>query len=635
MTPSQNLEFLGMMVNTNTLLISLPSDKVKQIQSEANRISNMTTLSACLLSQFLGKSNAATQAVPPAPLFYRYLQQDLQAALAWGNQDYETLLSLTQSAREELTWWQDQLPKWNGKALRQCQEQMVIRSDASLSGWGAVCKGGPHRGCLVSSRADHAHQLPGAPGSYVSGEDIHEECPPVLNPLAVGQCHSSGLHQQHGGHSVEPADRAGEGVMIMHGHSSRGPAHSGCLQHGGRCRVANPVGSLRLDALSTHLPGNLQNVWSSGSGSVCFQTYTSTTPLLQLETSPSVRSSGCLPTGLGATEGICQSTMVPDQQSLEPSPPTTSSTGVGSTGMEGSDLVPSSTGDVMGFSLSNHSSSGSNPEANRLSNGTSASTSRVAHLRQRFLGRGISEEASKLMLSSWRSKSAQSYDSHFRKWASWCAERGCDPISGPASEVANFLAELFHQGYQSRFLNAFRSAISSVHNQVDSVAVGQHPTICRLLKGAFHERPPLPRYTATWNVQTVLQYLEGMGPTPTLSLKFLTFKLVMLLALTRPSRSADLVSLQLDCRQFRPEGVVFLPATLAKQSAQEGKPLKEYFFPSFPHNSELCPVETLRRYETLTAALRPNTTSNLFIALVKPHKEVTSVCQLPAGCGKF
>jgi len=243
---------------------------------------------------------------------------------------------------------------------------------------------------------------------------------------------------------------------------------------------------------------------------------------------------------------ICQSTMVPDQQSLEPSPPTTSSTGVGSTGMEGSDLVPSSTGDVMGFSLSNHSSSGSNPEANRLSNGTSASTSRVAHLRQRFLGRGISEEASKLMLSSWRSKSAQSYDSHFRKWASWCAERGCDPISGPASEVANFLAELFHQGYQSRFLNAFRSAISSVHNQVDSVAVGQHPTICRLLKGAFHERPPLPRYTATWNVQTVLQYLEGMGPTATLSLKFLTFKLVMLLALTRPSRSADLAALQLD-----------------------------------------------------------------------------------------
>ena len=135
-------------------------------------------------------------------------------------------------------------------------------------------------------------------------------------------------------------------------------------------------------------------------------------------------------------------------------------------------------------------------------------------------------------------------------------------------------------------------------------------------KGLFNERPPLPRYTASWDVQTVIQYL---GPSTALPLKFLTFKLVMLLALTRPSCSADLVSLQLDRCHFRPEGVVFLPAALAKQSAQ-GKPLKEYFFPSFPNNPQLCPVETLKQYEVLTVPLRPNTTTNLFIALVKPHK---------------
>ena len=207
--------------------------------------------------------------------------------------------------------------------------------------------------------------------------------------------------------------------------------------------------------------------------------------------------------------------------------------------------------------------------------------------------------------------------------AGWCSERGCDLISGPASDVANFLADLFKQGYQSRSLNAFRSAISSVHDQVDDVAVGQHPTVCHLFKGAFHERPPLPRYTATWDVQTVIQYLESLGPTTALPLKFLTFKLVMLLALTRPSRSADLVSLQLDRRHFSPEGVVYLPAALAKQSAQ-GKPLKEYFFPSFPDNSQLFPVETLKQYEVLTAPLRPSTTTNLFMALVKPHKAVSS-----------
>ena len=99
--------------------------------------------------------------------------------------------------------------------------------------------------------------------------------------------------------------------------------------------------------------------------------------------------------------------------------------------------------------------------------------------------------------------------------------------------------------------------------------------ICCMLKGTFHTRPPLLRYTATWNVQTVLQYLESIGPTSSLTLKPLTFKLTMLFVLTRPSHAADLASLQLDHRQFCPEGVVFLPASLAKQSRQ-GKLLREF-----------------------------------------------------------
>ena len=140
----------------------------------------------------------------------------------------------------------------------------------------------------------------------------------------------------------------------------------------------------------------------------------------------------------------------------------------------------------------------------------------------------------------------QSYESLFGKWARWYSERGRDPVSGPIADIANFLAYLHEEGYQSRSLNAYRSAISSVHDSVDGVEVGKHPVISRLLKGAYHVRLPLPRYAATWNVQVVLQYIEGLGPSSSLSLKLWTLKLVMLMALMRPSRSADLASLQLD-----------------------------------------------------------------------------------------
>ena len=115
------------------------------------------------------------------------------------------------------------------------------------------------------------------------------------------------------------------------------------------------------------------------------------------------------------------------------------------------------------------------------------------YLRERYRGKHLSGEASKLLLASWRPKSSKSYDSLFAKWASWCSERGSDPITGDVSEVVNFLAHLFGQGYQYRSLNSYRSAISSVHEKVDGHSIGEHPLVTRMLKGAFHERPPQPR----------------------------------------------------------------------------------------------------------------------------------------------
>ena len=188
--------------------------------------------------------------------------------------------------------------------------------------------------------------------------------------------------------------------------------------------------------------------------------------------------------------------------------------------------------------------------------------------------------------------------------------------------MVNFLASLHKEGYQYNSVNAYRSAISLVHEKVDGHDVGKHPLVVRMLKGIYHDRPPLPRYTCTWNVQTVLNYLDSLGDNATLSLKQLTWKVAMLLALTRPSRSTDLSLLDIAARQYTPDGVTFLPSCLAKQSRQ-GKPLSEFFFPTFPTNFRLCPVTTLRAYEERTESLR-NGETKLFLALIKPHKSVTS-----------
>jgi len=134
-----------------------------------------------------------------------------------------------------------------------------------------------------------------------------------------------------------------------------------------------------------------------------------------------------------------------------------------------------------------------------------------------------------LLLGLWRAKINKTYDCE--KWQSWCSQREHDPFSGPIRNVVNFPVYLYKDGYQYSSINAYRSLISSVHQKVDDFSVGQHPLITRLIKGIFHARPPLPHYTTTWNVQLVLNYIEPQGDNQNISLKLLSFKLPMLLAL--------------------------------------------------------------------------------------------------------
>ena len=230
------------------------------------------------------------------------------------------------------------------------------------------------------------------------------------------------------------------------------------------------------------------------------------------------------------------------------------------------------------------------------------------------------------MLSSWRPKTKSNYNSLFAKWAGWCAQRNRDPFSGPVEDVINFLAELFREGYLYRSLNSYRSAISAIHSKVDGQPVGQHPLVTRMLQGAYNERPPLPRYATVWDVGVVLRYLRGLGENGTLSLRLLTLKSAMLLALTRPARSVDLSKLDIRARFYTSAGVTFKAQHLSKQR-RSTKPLANFFYPRYPEDENICPVITLQAYEAKTLKFRVLSTDHekslLFLSWIGKHDPVT------------
>ena len=75
-----------------------------------------------------------------ALLYYRNLHSCLRGGLQEG-QDYSSVVTLTQKAREELEWWKVHFTQWNGWSLIAHNSFFTIETDASKQGWGAVCNG--------------------------------------------------------------------------------------------------------------------------------------------------------------------------------------------------------------------------------------------------------------------------------------------------------------------------------------------------------------------------------------------------------------------------------------------------------------------------------------------------------------
>ena len=175
--------------------------------------------------------------------------------------------------------------------------------------------------------------------------------------------------------------------------------------------------------------------------------------------------------------------------------------------------------------------------------------SRMDVIRRSLADRGLSDDAITIISASWSSGTDKQYNSAWKKWCGWCEQRKIDLLQISVDEVVNFLSQSFAEGKSYSTVNTYRSALSSTLYPVNNVAVGSHPLVVRLLKGIYHLRTPLPRYSSTWDVAKVTSYLRTLFPLEQLNLKTLTMKTVMLCALSSAQREQTLCALDLNFKK--------------------------------------------------------------------------------------
>ena len=126
-----------------------------------------------------------------------------------------------------------------------------------------------------------------------------------------------------------------------------------------------------------------------------------------------------------------------------------------------------------------------------------AHTSDMPLVQKSLEGRGLSESATSLILQSWRKGTKQQYKPFITKWEQYCCQRKINPFSATIEHGINFLAELYQTGIGYSALNTARCALSTVCLTSEHYTFGQHPLVCRFIKGIFECRPSPPRYQET------------------------------------------------------------------------------------------------------------------------------------------
>ena len=148
--PCQQIEFLGMLIDSTTMTMTLTDRKVIVIKSMCLKFLQHNVIGARELASLVGMMQAAWPAVHFGPLHFRHLQRDLISVTIDGS--WNQKVTISSKSKMDLLWWKNHMDKHNGRTFQHMQPTRTITTDASSVGWGASCHGNTAQGPWTSEQ---------------------------------------------------------------------------------------------------------------------------------------------------------------------------------------------------------------------------------------------------------------------------------------------------------------------------------------------------------------------------------------------------------------------------------------------------------------------------------------------------
>ncbi|KAL0160772.1 hypothetical protein M9458_044497, partial [Cirrhinus mrigala] len=530
LSPVQRISFLGMELDSVNMTACLTNERTQSVLNCLKLFRHKTAVPLKTFQRLLGHM-AATAAVTPLGLLHmRPLQRWLHDRVPrWAWHRGTLRIGVSQQCRRLFSPWSDPAFLRAGVPLGQVSRLVVVHTDASTTGWGAVCNG------------------QAASGSWTGPRLLwHINC---LELLAVLLALCRFLPMLCHKHVLVRTDNTATVAYINRQGGLRSRRMSQLARH------LLLWSQTRLKSLrAVHIPGELNcaadqlsqqpthpGEWRLNSQTV--QLIWNRFGEAQIDLFASPESSHCqlyysldeAPLGRDAlahswppgpnllAQTLCKIREDGEQVLLvAPYWPTRTCPSLEDPLEEG----PSFSGD--GHNLAPASQS---VEPTRVASGRDAS------------------DLSGLPQAVIETITQQAYALRWGLFVDWCASRGEDPQRCPIAVVLSFLQEKLERRLSPSTLKVYVAAIAAYYDAVDGTSIGKHQLVVRV-------NPPGPHLVPSWDLSVALQGLRGppFEPLVSVELKFLSLQTALLTALASINRVGDLQAFSVNeaCLEFGP-----------------------------------------------------------------------------------
>lgn len=135
--PTRRIQHLGFVLDSANMNLSLPHDKVSNLQTFINELLMDKHLTIRKVAKLTGVLVSCCKGTRWGRMFYRDIDRDKVLALKVNLGNFDSTLELSDKAKDNINWWLES-ESLDPCPLNMNRPSMHLQADASLAGWGCA-----------------------------------------------------------------------------------------------------------------------------------------------------------------------------------------------------------------------------------------------------------------------------------------------------------------------------------------------------------------------------------------------------------------------------------------------------------------------------------------------------------------